>query len=263
MRTTWIVMAAALGLSCQDPENTSFAGEFRIKLVDAPAAFDQVNIVVRRISVHRASASATFGWSVISEDVSTFDLVRLRNGVSATMVAVSLQSGRYDGITVLFGTSNVLEDGFERTVEIPSAIRNGAVIDADFDVAEGQLLGLTFDMDVSRSIRLNADGRYELRPVIRVQRTDLAGTIAGAVVPDSIQAVISTVTGVDSVATFSLAQQGNNSFQLVDLPEGIYDIRVTPDDPLYLDTLLASVVVVPRQTTNIGAIPLRLRTTLP
>ena len=263
MRTTWIMIAATVGLSCQNPENTSFTGDFRIKLVDAPAAFDQVNVVVRRISAHRASASTTFGWTVISEDVASFDLLKLRNGVSATMVAATLPSGRYDGITVLFGTSNVLEDGFERTVEIPSAIRNGAVIDAEFDVVEGELAGLTFDMDVSRSVRLNAEGRYELRPVIRVQRTDLAGTIAGAVAPDSVQAVISTVTGEDSVATYSLAQSGNNSFQLVDLPEGIYNIRITPDDPAYLDTLLTSVVVVPRQTTNIGAILLRARTTFP
>ncbi|MEK6649359.1 MAG: DUF4382 domain-containing protein [Bacteroidota bacterium] len=137
MRTTWIILAVVVGLSCQDPENSSFTGDFRIKLVDAPAAFNQVNIVVRRISVHRASASATFGWGIISEDVASFDLLNLRNGVSATMVSASLPSGRYDGIIVLFGTSNLLEDGFERTVEIPFAIRNGAEIDIDFERGRG------------------------------------------------------------------------------------------------------------------------------
>ncbi len=263
MRIALFLFCALWSVRCQDPANTSFTGDFRIKLVDAPGAFGQVNIVVRRISVHRASAGPSFGWTVISEDVGTYDLLQLRNGISATIVSATLPSGRYDKITVLFGPSNVVEDGFERTVEVPAAIAGGALIDADFVVEEGALIGLTFDMDISRSIRMNAEGRYELRPVIRVQRTDLAGTIAGAVVPDSIQAVVSTVAGSDSVTTLTLAQSGNNSFQLVDLPEGTYDIRIVPGDPRFLDTLLTSVAVVPRQITSIGAIVLQERTPIP
>ncbi len=259
MRTALILFCALWSVRCQDPTNTSFTGDFRIKLVDAPGAFDQVNIVVRRISVHRASAGPSFGWTVISEDVATYDLMQLRNGISATIVSATLPSGAYDGIKVLFGPSNVMEDGFERTVEVPAAIDAGALIEVDFVVEEGALIGLTFDMDLSRSIRKNAEGRYELRPVIRVQRTDLAGSIAGAVVPDSIQAVISTVVGLDSVTTLTLAQSGNNSFQLVDLPEGTYDIRIVPNDPGFRDTLLTSVAVVPRQTNSIGAIVLQER----
>lgn len=263
MRTTSIAILFLLGLGCQDPTNTSFTGNFRIKLVDAPAAFDQVNVVIRRVSVHRAGASAAFGWTIISEDVQTFDLLHLRNGVSATMVSATLPTGRYDKILLLLGTSNLVEEGFERTVEIPAGIRTGATIDVPFDIIEGSLMGLTFDMDVSRSVRTTPDGRFELHPVIRVQQTDLAGSIAGAVVPDSALATISTIAGEDSVSTLSLAQTGNNSFQLVDLPEGEYRVTITSLHPDFLDTTLTSVSVVPRQTTNIGAIPMRSRLPLP
>lgn len=263
MRTFLVLLCALWSVRCQDPANTSFTGDFRIKLVDAPGVFDQVNIVIRRISVHRASAGPSFGWTVISEEVGTYDLMQLRNGISATIVSATLPSGAYDKVLVLFGPSNVIEEGFERTVQIPAAISAGAQIDAEFIVEEGALIGLTFDMDISRSIRTNSEGRYELRPVIRVQRTDLAGSIAGAVVPDSIRAVISTVAGSDSVTTISLAQSGINSFQLVDLPEGIYDVRIVPDDAGYRDTLLTSIIVVPRQITSIGAIVLQERTPNP
>lgn len=252
-----IVVLAILG--CQDPANESFRGEFRIKLVDAPAVYDAVNVVVRRVSVHRASASASFGWTIISEDVRTFNVLDLRNGISATMASASLPVGRYDKILILYGTSNLIQDGFERTVYIPRELQDGGVVDTEFDVTEGGRLGLTFDFDLTRSIRLTSQGRFELHPVIRVQQTDLAGSIAGGVTPDTLLATITTMAGQDSVSTFSLAAAGNNSFQLVDLPEGIYQITVASSLPAYFDTTLTNIVVVPRQTTNVGAIPLRLR----
>jgi hypothetical protein len=252
-----LVMLAVVG--CQNPDDTSFRGDFRIKLVDAPAVYDAVNIVVRRVSVHRASAGSSFGWTIISEDVQSFDLLDLRNGISATLASASLPVGRYDKVLILYGVSNLIERGFERTVFIPEPLQEGAEVDADFEVVEGGLIGLTFDFDVSRSIRVGSNGQFELRPVIRVQRTDLAGSIAGAIVPDSLLATITTVAGNDSVSTYSLAASGNNSFQLVDLPEGTYQITIASTLPAFLDTTLTNVVVVPRQTTNIGAVPLRLR----
>lgn len=258
-----LVLLPLVFLGCQNPDDTSFRGDFRIKLVDAPAVYDEVNIVVRRVSVHRASAGPSFGWTVISEDVSSFNLLDLRNGVSATLASAALPVGRYDKVLVLYGISNLVEDGFERTVYIPDDLADGAVVDAEFEVTEGGLFGLTFDMDVTRSIRTTADGRFELRPVIRVQRTDLAGSIAGGVVPDSILAFVTTFAGGDSVSTFSLALPGINSFQLVDLPEGIYHVGVRSSHPDFLDTLLADVQVVPRQTTQLGAITLRPRPSLP
>jgi hypothetical protein len=261
MRARWLLLLLVVG--CQDPDDSSFRGDFRIKLVDAPAAYDAVNIVVRRVSIHRAGAGSSFGWTVISEDVKTFDLLDLRNGVSATLASASLPVGRYDKVLVLYGISNLIEDGFERTVAIPDDLKDGAIVDVDLDVTEGDLAGLTFDMDVTRSIRTTADGRFELRPVIRVQRTDLAGSIAGGVVPDSVLAIVSTIAGGDSVSTFSLALPGINSFQLVDLPEGTYQVGIRSSHPGYLDTVVAGVLVVPRQTTQLGAIELRPRPILP
>jgi hypothetical protein len=261
MRARWFLLPVLVG--CQNPDDASFRGDFRIKLVDAPAVYDAVNIVVRRVSVHRAGAASSFGWTVISEDVKTFNLLDLRNGVSATMASATLPVGRYDKILMLYGISSLVEDGFERTVYIPEELADGAVVDVEFEVREGDLVGLTFDMDVTRSIRTTTDGRFELRPVIRVQRTDLAGSIAGGIVPDSILAIITTKAGNDSVSTFSLALPGLNSFQLVDLPEGTYQVGIKSSHPGYLDTLLADVRVIPRQTTQLGAIALRPQTSLP
>ncbi len=68
------------------------------------------------------------------------------------MISTSFPSCGYDMIMVLFCISNLVEDGFERTIALPADLRDAAMIDATFNVAEGCLLGLTSDMDVSRSV---------------------------------------------------------------------------------------------------------------
>jgi hypothetical protein len=39
-------------------------GELFIKVLDAPASFQQVNIVVDHVSIHRTGASAEVGWTI-------------------------------------------------------------------------------------------------------------------------------------------------------------------------------------------------------
>lgn len=257
MRTAVLVCLAGLG--CQNPDNTSYLGGFRGKLVDAPAAFQQLNVVVRRIQIHRAGSLGDTGWRVVTDEVRTYDILKLRNGLNEILFDASVPAGVYDKISILFGISTLSEGGVTHTVDIPDAIAGGYTIEMPFEVVEGKVYGMTFDFDTFRSVKPGVGTHYLLTPVIRLQPTDLAGTITGGVVPDSAQAIISTMTSLDSVSTLTLGQTGNNSFQLVDLPEGNYAVHVTSLNTAFKDTVVTGVTVVRRQYTSIGAVILRPR----
>ncbi|OGU32315.1 MAG: hypothetical protein A2X67_01785 [Ignavibacteria bacterium GWA2_55_11] len=255
LRTVFTIALIGLLGGCESPDS-DFKGEFRIKLIDAPAAYQEVNIVFRRVLVHRQGASSELGWHVVSEDVQSHDLLQLRNGVSRNLVSAVLSTGDYDKIQILFGLSRVVENGNDITVKIPANLESGLIIQTPFTVKEDQVYGLTFDFDASRSILVTPQSEYILRPIIRVQAADLAGSIIGSVLPDSVEAVITTSTATDSVTTLSLAQSGNNSFELVDLPEGTYTVSIISGSPAFRDTTITGAAVVRKQKTNLGAIPL-------
>ncbi len=254
-----MLMAVIASLSCKDAENRDFQGTLIIKLVDAPAALEQLNIVFRRVLIHRAGLSDDLGWRVVSDDVLTQDIIALRNGQSRNIVSAVVPEGSYDKVQVLFGISSLVQDGVEATILIPTEFNNGVTFEHSFEVREGTITGITFDFDATRSVKVAQQGNYELRPIVRIQNTDLAGSIVGAVLPDSVQAVISTATGTDSVTTLSLALAGNNSFELVDLPEGSYSVTISPTDAAYADTTLTSVTVIRKLKQNVGAVLLRPR----
>jgi len=252
-------MLLAVMAGCKDAENTDFQGTLVIKLVDAPAALEELDIVFSRVSIHRAGLSDDLGWRVVSDDVLTQDILELRNGRSTNIVSAVVPEGSYDKIRVLFDISSLRESGIQSTVFIPDNILNGVDFEHSFDVTEDKTTGITFDFDATRSIQTNTQGRYELRPIVRIQNTDLAGSIIGAVIPDSVQAFVSTSVGGDSVTTISLAQPGNNSFELVDLPEGTYAVSITSTHAAFKDTSIVHVTVIRKQKANIGAILLQLR----
>lgn len=259
MRSVLTVAALAALLSCKDASDTSYQGSFIIKLVDAAARYDEMKIVFRRIEIHRSGASDALGWRVVSDELATHDIITLRNGVNVLLVSTSVPEGAYDKIRVFFKTSSVRVDGVEETVFVPSDLDDGVVIDHSFTVQTDGSTGITFDFDAVRSIRKNGTGTFELRPIIRLQNTDLAGSIRGSISPVTVRAVVATSVDGDSVTTLTLGEPPNNSFELVDLPEGTYDIRVSPDSVAYMDTVLVAKTVVRKQTLQLGAIVLQPR----
>lgn len=68
-------------------------GQIMITMVDTPAGFDQVNIAVTRVEVHKVGADASSGWVVINNNAATYDLLTLRNGASVVLGNSSLDAG--------------------------------------------------------------------------------------------------------------------------------------------------------------------------
>jgi hypothetical protein len=241
--TALFVLFAGLALgSCSredvtSPEvSSSASGRLRVYLVDAPAAYEAVNISVVRVEVHRESSDSTAGWYVLGDTM--------------------LPPGSYSQIRLIIGDgSNIVVNGSSHPLEIPSGPQTGLKLIHSFVIVPYALYEVIVDFDAGRSIVVTGNGRYKLKPVLRAQARQISGDIEGSVLPAVARSTVTTAVGLDTVSTYADTTTGY--FRVRALPEGSYVLWISPaDTATYRDTTVAGVTVTRGQLTNVGTINL-------
>jgi hypothetical protein len=227
-------------------------GQIRMYLVDDPADYDQVNIVVDRVEVHRSDPGA---WIVVNDSTATYDLLVLTNGANAILADEELEPGHYTQIRLYLDEgSNVVVDGVTYDLEIPSGQQSGLKLNHPFDIEPEMLYELTLDFDAEKSIHQTGSGQYMMNPVIRVIANAVSGSISGIIDPAEAFASIWLVVEEDTVST--AADSTTGEFMLVAIPEGTYDVTVSPTAGTYQDTTITDVGVIAQENTDLGVIVL-------
>ncbi len=233
-------------------------GQIMMTMVDAPAGFDQVNIVVSRVEVHKASADSSSGWVVINNNAATYDLLTLRNGASVVLGNSSLDAGHYTQIRLILGTgSNIVVDGTVFSLDVSSGTQSGIKLNQEFDIQQGLVYELTLDFNAGHSIILTGNGQYKLNPVIRVVPTVISGTISGKINPINAEASVYALSGTDTISTNADTTTG--SFKLMALIQDTYNVKVLSGNPAFNDTTITNVNVVAKQNTDLGTISLSIK----
>jgi hypothetical protein len=256
--TIWIcvfLLSNILSCSKSSESESDSEGELYIKLVDAPAKYQQLNINILNVAIHRVGAS----WSSVSSNIDgPINLLSLRNGKSKLLLLEKVNVGEYDQIKLRFGYCYVIDEN-ER--QIPLTFYTPElehVLSYGFKVLAGEKVQLSFDFDAYLSVSES----YSFKPVIRVENTQFCGWIAGSIVDtnhNAVPATISTWTGIDSVSTYNDTTE-YGSFQLSDLPENLYSVTIVPFDTIsFYQKRIDSLVVVRQTLTNLGAVILRHR----
>jgi hypothetical protein len=217
------------------------AGTLSVSMTDAPACgFDQVNVTVNKVRVNKsASASDTdAGWTDITlNPAKKINLLNLTNGTLEALGQAPLEAGHYSQIRLVLdaNTGNTLANsvvptgGAETTLDTPSAVQSGIKLINEFDVAAGQKVDLVLDFDACKSIVTRGNGKYALKPVVKVVPSAVNG-ISGFVATSLLA----------SHVTISAQQNGNivaattpnpttGEFFLARLAPGNYDVVVTAD----------------------------------
>lgn len=242
--------------SCSDSTSTETGqGQIKITMVDAPAVYDEINIVVTRVEVHKSGSDSTSGWFIINNNTATYDLLTLRNGASVILGNNSLDAGTYTQIRLITGTGcNIVVDGVVYPLEIPSGEQSGLKLNHAFVIESGNLYELVLDFDAEHSIVLTGNGQYKLKPVIRVVPLIISGTISGQINPVSAAGYVYAINGTDTSCT--IAEPITGSFKLMALLERTYRIEVFSANVAYNDTTINNVTVIAQQNTNLGIITL-------
>ncbi len=255
-----MAMTALLGLllalaGCGDDTNAPATGTLRINLVDSPAAYDAVYVQIDSVQVHEAGADSSGGWRTVSAQPGTYDLLTLRNGLSALLVDRQLPAGHYTQIRLRLGDGNsVVVDGVEHDLDVPSGAQTGLKLNHPFTIEGGVLTEITLDFDASRSVHMTGNGQYKLRPVIRAMANVVSGSLRGVALPLDARAAVEAVSGTDTLVAWADTLDGSFLFPVI--REGLWQVTIAPTAGAYLDSVLAAVPVTAQQVTDLGTIEL-------
>lgn len=246
-------------VSCSDSTSPETGqGQLKLIMVDAPADYDEVNIVVTRVEVHKAGADPNSGWYVINNNAATYNLLTLRNGASVVLGNSALDAGIYTQIRLIIGSgSNVVVDGITYPLIIPSGEQTGIKLIHQFEIQPGLLYELILDFDAGRSIVVTGNNQYILKPVIRVVPLVISGSISGRILPVFTAGYVYAINGTDTAGT--LADPITGSFKIMALLQQTYRVEVFSIFPAYNDTTITNVMVVAKQNTDLGTITLSVK----
>lgn len=200
-----VVFAAAAGWACSSRDTVTGAGlgAVSVRLKDAPFpsdSVDSVNVFVTRVDARIEAAdsdaagaatsddsSAAHGWTTIASPNRVFNLLALRNGVTADLGTTTLPAGHYSGLRLIIDPSRssvVLRSGLRLTgnstpgVSFPSAARAGIKVNLSTAVvvAAGDTTGLTLDFDLDQSFVMRGNSITQLgllfKPVIQASTSN-------------------------------------------------------------------------------------------
>jgi len=225
-------------------------GSVKVYLVDSPAKYDEVNIVIEKIEVG-SDSSGEKKWTVISNETKTYNLLELRNGNVALIGDATISTGHYSYIRLTIGAgSNVVINGVPFALVLQGGLQATVEIEHEFDVTVNASYEMIIDFDAEKSI-ISGSGNYFLRSTIRVMRSDLSGSISGKVLPSGDSPAIFAISDSDTATTYA-NEDGN--FKVMALHEGNYNVYIKPNEPTYRDTTVTNVSVKAGANTDIGTI---------
>lgn len=160
-----LIFAGTLSfISCS--KNNTGSSNLQVKLTDAPASYDQVNVDIQQVRVNFANDST--GWVNLNTNAKVYNLLGLQNGVDTLLATGTVQSGTIQEIRLILGSNNtVVVGGVSYPLTIPSGSESGLKIKVNKNL-NANLDSLVIDFDAAMSITQEPGG-YKLRPVIRVK----------------------------------------------------------------------------------------------
>ena len=249
-----ICSISILCIQCVD-DNLDLLTPVQIRLTDAPAQYDQVNIDIQKIQVHSSGdENIEDGWQEMKLlNAGVYDLLQFNNGVDTLLVDEDMPSGNVSQMRLILGENNtVVVDGVTYDLDTPSAQTSGLKFQIHDDFLAGIEYRLWIDFDAVRSIVETGNGKFVLKPVIRTFNEATSGAISGIISPAEALPTIHAIIGTDTIST--IAEEDGN-FLIRGLQAGTYKLDVEPVEG-YSDKEIEGVEVVTGQITDAGTIEL-------
>lgn len=157
------LIASTLFVACNKDAGTS---TLHIRLTDAPAAYDEVNVDLKEVRVNFRDDST--GWVTLQTKDTIYNLLGLQNGLDTLVASGEVPANTVKEVRLILGDSNTIKvNGQLYPLSIPSGSTSGLKIKVNKKL-NATLETMVLDFDAGASVTDEADG-YKLRPVIRVK----------------------------------------------------------------------------------------------
>lgn len=171
------IIAGLIAITGCDKNEDDVQGTSRmtVKMTDAPATYDSVLVEIDHVEVHYAEdeehPGAEEGWVSLETKAGVYDLLQLRNGVTVVLADdEEIPSGNITQMRLVLGNDNrVVIAGISYSLVTPSAQNSGLKINIDNELEAGEEYEVVLDFDAEKSIVVEGNGGYSLKPVIKVE----------------------------------------------------------------------------------------------
>jgi hypothetical protein len=150
-------------IACNKESRTS---TLQIKLTDAPADWDEVNIDLKAVNVNFRDDST--GWVSLETKDTIYNLLGLQNGLDTLIAQATFPTNTVREVRLVLGENNTIKaNGQVYPLTIPSGATSGLKIKVNKKL-NATLETIVLDFDAGASVTEEPDG-YKLRPVITVK----------------------------------------------------------------------------------------------
>jgi Domain of unknown function (DUF4382) len=165
-----VFLVALLGISsivfwaCKREASQS---ELKVRMTDAPAAWDEVNIDLVEVRVKLSGDSAK--WLTLQTNAGIYNLLGFQNGLDTLIAQGSFPTGEIvkEIRLIVGGDNSIVVGGQSYPLTIPSGAETGLKIKVHKPL-QASLENILIDFDAELSIKVENDG-YKLLPVIQLK----------------------------------------------------------------------------------------------
>jgi len=245
------VLGILFSTGCQDMDNNNDKkGNLVIKITDAPFPIDMIDaatVYITKVEIRKKSEGEELGYPYITlveelEEPLEFNLLDLRNGISADLVDMEIDAGNYDLIRLYVDEASLAVSGGETyNLKVPSGTQTGIKIfmEPDLHVAGGLTTDVLLDFDLERSFILKGNMNspagikgFNFKPVIRAVNNTTAGTVEGMVMNsdtalENAYVLMEQVVEQDTFEITSAFTDEEGYYAMPGIPAGLYTLSAT------------------------------------
>jgi hypothetical protein len=237
-------------VACDKNDDPKENPVFTVKLTDAPAGYDAVNVEI--LSMEANMGSGWVEYPVV--DPGVYNLLDFTNGNTLLLIGnTTVAPGVMTELRLILGTNNsVVIDNISYELQTPSGQSSGYKIKMDQQPLElGGLYRLVLDFDVSESVHPTGNGKYMLKPVIRGYLETAIGSIAGMINPPIGAYFVEALNLTDTCGTFINNVTGD--FLITTAMPGTYNVTFYAN-PGFSNKTVGGVVVSAGNLTQMGVV---------
>lgn len=241
---SYLALALLLAIvfsGCSESEPEGGEANIQFRLTDMPGEYQQVNIDVLSVEVKLNDSTVS-----LSTNQGVYNLLEFVNGKDTLLVDDQLPSGYISQIRLILGDDNtVMIDNMVYDLTTPSAQQSGLKLNVHEEIISGESYAYMIDFVVEKSIVETGNGKYILKPVIKVYTEAVTGSIQGVAWPAESKALVMAIMNEDTVSTYADTVSG--MFLIRGLYEGNYNMAFSPLEG-YQDTIIPNIAVISGQT---------------
>jgi len=246
----------------QNLANSDQLGHLVIKLTDAPFPFDMIEsatVNITKVEIRKVSEGDEDGYPYIElplpEESNEFNLLDLRNGVTADLAEMGIEPGNYDLIRLYVDQAELkVKDGDEYKVKVPSGQQTGIKIfmDPALKVVSELTTEVVLDFNLEKSFVLKGNANtpagikgFNFKPVVKAVNNTIEGTLSGEIVDADTDDLLPGITvwiEEDETVIYSASTDELGYYAIPGITAGSYDV-IAGSDAFYNDTVLGVQIV--------------------